>query len=264
MPRRPRRSAGGVYDRHSLRTRSSTNAAKAPGLERQPIRHSESRAATALAQRGLRCVGCPSLLDVTRSTSPTSSPAHGLWPDCRRSGLGAPHSEALAGPARRAVRPWPRRQRSVVIYRRRASSLQPGDIRPQDASAGADVTRGSGDGRRLQRAGERNGRPRGDRGGDPKKATAPGVARRSDPAAPMAWIGAVVVRDTAAAAFRRKEQSPARGCRVPLRMESASGLPSGRGALRGARRWPSRSSARGRPAGARRGGHPTAGASARW
>jgi hypothetical protein len=137
MPRRPRRSAGGVYDRHSLRTRSSTNAAKAPGLERQPIRHSESRAATALAQRGLRCVGCPSLLDVTRSTSPTSSPAHGLWPDCRRSGLGAPHSEALAGPARRAVRPWPRRQRSVVIYRRRASSLQPGDIRPQDASAGA-------------------------------------------------------------------------------------------------------------------------------
>jgi hypothetical protein len=43
-----------------------------------------------------------------------------------------------------------------------------------------------------------------------------------------------------------------------------SGLPSGRGALRVASRWRSRSFALGRLGGARRGGHPTVGASARW
>ena len=48
------------------------------------------------------------------------------------------------------------------------------------------------------------------------------------------------------------------------RVRACGSLPSGRGALRGASRWPSRSSALGRPAGARRGGRPTACASARW
>jgi hypothetical protein len=40
----------------------------------------------------------------------------------------------------------------------------------------------------------------------PKRRPPLGVARRSDRAAPLPWIGAVAVRDIAAAAFRRKQQ----------------------------------------------------------
>ena len=50
----------------------------------------------------------------------------------------------------------------------------------------------------------------------------------------------------------------------PEKVESAAGGLTGRGGLRGARRWPSRSSVPDRLAGARREDHPTACASARW
>ena len=62
---------------------------------------------------------------------------------------------------------------------------------------------------------------------------------------------------SAARALRRSRTRPPER---PLIWHNASGLPSRRGALPGASRWPSRSSARDPPAGARRGGHPTGGA----